>query len=254
MKRTGLEGRSVVVTGGGSGIGRAAAIEFAEQGANVLVADADKDRAEHVVRTIEYAGGLSRAVIGDLSDPRVVDEVVETAVETFGGVDVLVNNAGIMDHMSAVADTDDDEWDRVIRVNLTAPFLLTRAALPHMLSAGGGSIVFTASEAALRGSTAGAAYTASKHGIVGLTKSLAVLYRSQGIRTNAVAPGPTATNIRIETRAKAHGPRLIGPYIGLSGKVAEPEEQAAAIVFLASDAARNINGAVLPVDHGWSAI
>ncbi|MEV4451676.1 SDR family NAD(P)-dependent oxidoreductase [Streptomyces mirabilis] len=192
-------------------------------------------------------------VIGDLSDPRVVDEVVETAVETFGGMDVLVNNAGIMDHMSAVADTD-DEWDRVIRVNLTAPFPLTRAALPHMLSAGGGSIVFTASEAALRGSTAGAAYTASKHGIAGLAKSLAVLYRSQGIRTNAVAPGPTATNIRIETRAKAHGPRLIGPCIGLSGKVAEPEEQAAAIAFLASDAARNINGAVLPVDHGWPAV
>lgn len=164
-------------------------------------------------------------MIGDLSDPRVVDEVVETAVETFGGVDVLVNNAGIMDHMSAVADTDDDEWDRVIRVNLTAPFLLTRAALPHMLSAGGGSIVFTASEAALRGSTARAAYTASKHGIVGLTKSLAVLYRSQGIRTNAVAPGPTATNIRIETRAKAHGPRLIGPCIGLSGKVSEPRSR-----------------------------
>jgi NAD(P)-dependent dehydrogenase (short-subunit alcohol dehydrogenase family) len=192
-------------------------------------------------------------VIGDLSDPRVVDEVVETAVETFGGVDVLVNTAGIMDHMSAVADTD-DEWDRVIRVNLTAPFLLTRATLPHMLSAGGGSIVFTAPEAALRGSTAGAAYTASKHGIAGLTKSLAVLYRSQGIRTNAVAPGPTTTNIRIETRAKAHGPRLIGPCIGLSGKVAEPKEQAAAIVFLASDAARNINRAVLPVDHGWSAV
>ncbi|WP_434098342.1 SDR family oxidoreductase [Streptomyces mirabilis] len=112
----------------------------------------------------------------------------------------------------------------------------------------------------MRGSTAGAAYTASQHGIVALTKSLAVLYRSRGIRTNAVAPGPTATNIRIETRAKAHGPRLIGPCIDLSGKVAEPEEQSAAIAFLASDATRNINinininGTVLPVDHGRSAI
>lgn len=106
----------------------------------------------------------------------------------------------------------------------------------------------------MRGSTAGAAYTASKHGIVGLTKSLAVPYRSQGVRTNAVAPGPTATDIRVETRAKAHGPRLIGPYIGPSGRVAEREGQAAAIVFLASDAARNINGAVLPMDHDWSAV
>ncbi|MGW4983579.1 SDR family NAD(P)-dependent oxidoreductase [Streptomyces mirabilis] len=124
-----------------------------------------------------------------------------------------------------------------------------------MLSSGCGSIVFTTSEAALRGSTAVAAYTASKQGIVSLTKSLAVPYRSEEIRTYAVAPDPTATNIRIETRAKAHGPpRLIDPYIGLSDKVAEPGEQAAASVFLASDAARNINRAVLPVDHDRSAI
>ncbi|WP_369249745.1 SDR family NAD(P)-dependent oxidoreductase [Streptomyces sp. R41] len=254
MGSTGLEGRGVVVTGAGSGIGRAAALEFAEEGAKVLVADLNKDAAEQVVKTIEYAGGVARAVVGDLSDPRVVDEVVTTAVDTFGGLDVLVNNAGVMDHMSALGDTGDDERERVLRVNLTAPFLLTRAALPHMLAAGRGSIVFTASEASLRGSAAGAAYTASKHGIVGLTKSLAVMYRSQGIRTNAIAPGPTATNIQVDSRPKAHGPGLIGPYIGLSGKVAEAEEPAAAIVFLASDAASNINGAVLPVDFGWAAV
>ncbi|WP_327432330.1 MULTISPECIES: SDR family NAD(P)-dependent oxidoreductase [unclassified Streptomyces] len=251
---TGLEGRGVVVTGAGSGIGRATALEFAEEGAKVLVADLNEDAAEQVVKTIEYAGGVARAVVGDLSDPQVVEEVVATAVDTFGGLDVLVNNAGVMDHMSALADTGDAEWERVIRVNLTAPFQLTRAALPHMLAAGSGSIVFTASEAGLRGSTAGAAYTASKHGIVGLTKSLAVMYRNQGIRTNAIAPGPTATRIQVDSQPKAHGPSLIGPYIGLSGRVSEPEEQAAAIVFLASDAASNINGVVLPVDFGWSAV
>lgn len=254
MSSTGLEGRSVVVTGAGSGIGRAAALEFARQGAKVLVADLNGDSAGQVVGAIEEAGGVARAVVGDLSDPLVVDEVVATAVDAFGGLDVLVNNAGVMDNMSALADTSDAEWERVIRVNLTAPFLLSRAVLPHMLAAGRGSIVFTASEASLRGSAAGAAYTASKHGIVGLTKSLAVMYRGQGIRTNAIAPGPTATSIQVDAERTAHGPGVIGPYIGLSGKVSDPKEQAAAIVFLASDAASNINGVVLPVDFGWAAV
>lgn len=177
-----------------------------------------------------------------------------TAVREFGGIDVLVNNAGIMDSMSAAADTGDDEWERVIGINLTAPFRLTRAALPHMLEAGGGAIVFTASEASLRGSAAGAAYTASKHGITGLTKSLAVMYRDKGIRTNAIAPGGTITNIRVEADRAAHGPAALAPYMGNVGKPAQAEEQAAAIVFLASAAAGNINGAILPVDNGWSAV
>ncbi|MEU5645633.1 SDR family NAD(P)-dependent oxidoreductase [Streptomyces milbemycinicus] len=251
---TGLQGRSVIVTGAGSGIGRAAALAFAREGAKVLVADLDRERADQAVETITAEGGTVRAVVGDLGDQQVVDQVVATAVEAFGGLDVLVNNAGIMDRFSAVADTDDAEWDRVIRVNLTAPFLLTRAALPHMLAAGRGSIVFTASEAALRGSAAGAAYTASKHGVVGLVKSLAVMYRDQGIRTNAIAPGGTATAIRVDPEAGAHGPTVLGAHAGSIGRIAAAEEQAAAIVFLASDAAGNVNGAVLPVDNGWSAV
>ncbi|MGW1504963.1 SDR family NAD(P)-dependent oxidoreductase [Streptomyces mirabilis] len=223
MSSTGLEGRGVIVTGGGSGIGRAAALEFADEGAKVLIADADEDGATRVVKTIAYAGGVARAVVGDLGDPRVVGRIVSTAVETFGDVDVLVHNAGVLDRLSAVADTDDDEWERVVRNDLTAPFPLARAALPHMTAAGRGSIVFTASEASLRGSAAGAARTAAQHGVVGLTKSLAVMYRGHGIRTNAIAPGPTCSGIQ-------------------------------PVVFLASGAASDINGAVLPVDHGWSAV
>lgn len=160
----GPDGRSVIVTGAGSGIGRAAAPAFAGEGARVVVADLNAEGAQAVAKEIEQAGGAAVAVVGDLSEQAVVDQVVETAVERFGGVDVLVNNAGIMDRMSAVADVTDAEWERVIRVNLTAPFLLTRAALPHMLEAGRGAIVNTASEAGLRGGAAGAAYTASKHG------------------------------------------------------------------------------------------
>ncbi|MCI3279285.1 SDR family NAD(P)-dependent oxidoreductase [Streptomyces cylindrosporus] len=250
----GFDGRSVIVTGAGSGIGRAAALAFAAQGARVVIADLNAEGAEKVVAEIEQAGGTAVAAVGDLSEQAVVDAVVRTAVDTFGGVDVLVNNAGIMDRMSALADVADDEWERVIRVNLTAPFLLTRAVLPHMLEAGRGAIVNTASEAGLRGSAAGAAYTASKHGVVGLTKNLAVMYRKQGIRANAIAPGGTATNITVDADQGAHGPAALGPHFVNVGRLAQPEEQAAAILFLASDAASNINGVVLAVDDGWSAV
>lgn len=250
----GLDGRGVIVTGAGSGIGRAAALAFAEAGARVVAADLNAEGAQAVVKEIEQTGGDAVAFVGDLSEQGVVDQVAETAVERFGGVDVLVNNAGIMDRMSALADVTDAEWERVVRVNLTAPFLLTRAVLPHMLQAGRGAIVNTASEAGLRGSAAGAAYTASKHGVVGLTKSLAVMYRKQGIRANAIAPGGTQTGIAVDTAPDAHGPAALGPHFVNLGRVARPEEQAAAIVFLASDAASNINGVVLPVDDGWSAV
>ncbi|MEU8352740.1 SDR family NAD(P)-dependent oxidoreductase, partial [Streptomyces sp. NPDC048845] len=176
MTFPGLAGRGVVVTGAASGIGRAAALKFAGQGARVLVADLDAKGADEVAREIEESGGTAVAVAGDLGDQQVVNTVVERAVAAFGGLDVLVNNAGVMDRMSALGETDDAEWERVLRINLTAPFQLTRAALPHMLAAGRGSIVFTASEAGLRGGAAGAAYTASKHGVNGLVKNLAVMY------------------------------------------------------------------------------
>ncbi|WP_201294839.1 MULTISPECIES: SDR family NAD(P)-dependent oxidoreductase [unclassified Nocardiopsis] len=253
MIESGLAGRNVIVTGGGSGIGRASALRFAAEGARVLVADINGDNAGSAVQEIRAGGGTAEAVVGDLSDPEVVDRVVSTALEALGGIDVLVNNAGIMDDMSATADVTDAVWERLIRINLTAPFLLTRAALPHMTGRGRGSIVFTASEASLRGSAAGAAYTASKHGVVGLVKSTAVMYRDQGIRVNAVAPGGTATGITVEVSTAA-GPAVLGNYAGNVGRVARAEELAAAIVFLASDAASNISGAVLPVDNGWSAV
>lgn len=249
-----LNGSSVVVTGGGSGIGRAAALQFAQLGAKVVVADVNGEAAKTVTEEIATTGGTAVAVAGDLTESAVVDEVVATAVEQFGGLDVLVCNAGITDSMSAAGDVTDAEWERVLGVNLTAPFKLTRAALPHMLAKGKGAIVYTASEAGLRGSAAGLAYTTSKTGLIGLTRSVAVMYRESGIRANAIAPGGVATGIALNMDPAAHGPQVFGRYMQNIGRVSQAEEQANAIVFLASAASSNINGVVLPVDNGWSAV
>jgi NAD(P)-dependent dehydrogenase (short-subunit alcohol dehydrogenase family) len=254
MGSSGLDDSSVIVTGAGAGIGRATALRFAAEGARVVVADLDATGAAAVVAEIADAGGTAVAVVGDLSEQAVVDRVVATAVDAFGGIDVLVNNAGVLDAWTAAADVTDEEWERVIRINLTAPFLLARAVVPHMLAAGRGAIVNTASQASLRGSAAGTAYTVSKHGVVGLTRSLAVMYRDAGIRTNAVAPGATRTTISAGVRPVGRGPAALAPYANNYGRVSEADEQAAVIVFLASDAASNLNGVVLPVDNGWSAV
>lgn len=250
----GFKDKSVIVTGAGSGIGRAAALQFAKQGAKVLVAELNEKTAHEVVDEIHALGGVATAVTGDMSDQSVVEKVVNTAIAIHGGLDVLVNNAGIMDSMSANDEVSVEEWDRVIRVNLTAPFLLSRAALPHMLLQGKGAIVNTASEAGFRGSCAGTPYTVSKHGVIGLTKSDAVMYRNRGIRVNAVAPGGTKTNISVVPIPGKKGPEVLGAYMPNVGRIANADEVAAAIVFLASDAASDITGVVLPVDGGWSAV
>jgi NAD(P)-dependent dehydrogenase (short-subunit alcohol dehydrogenase family) len=244
-------GLTAIVTGAGSGIGRAAAARIAAEGGRVVVADLLPDRVEQTVALVTGTGGGSAVgVAGDITRQEHVDDLV-AACE--GRVDVLVNNAGIMDAFLPVGEMDDATWARVLDVNLTAPMRTTRAVLPLMQAAGSGAIVNVASEAALRAGAAGSAYTAAKHGLVGLTRSTALFYRAAGIRCNAVLPGAVRTNIEAPFRSE-FAAAVLSPLLGIIPGVAQPEDLAAAICWLASPDARNVNGALLASDGGWSTI
>jgi NAD(P)-dependent dehydrogenase (short-subunit alcohol dehydrogenase family) len=191
-------------------------------------------------------------VQGDISSPDVVATTLAAVADT--GVYGLVNNAGIMDDFTPVHEVTDEVWNRVFRVNVTALMQLTRAVVPSMLAKGLGSIVNVTSEAGLRGSAAGVAYTASKHAVIGITKNCAVMYGPSGIRTNAVAPGATITNIEAHF-ASEHAMGRLGPLMHVNvGLPAQATQLAATITFLLSDDGTNVNGAIVPADGGWSAI
>ncbi|MGC5077169.1 SDR family NAD(P)-dependent oxidoreductase [Agrococcus sp. DT81.2] len=255
MSMIDLTGKVAVITGGGSGIGRTTSELFASLGAQVVVSDI-AETADETVASIERAGGTASAHIGDIGDVAVADAIIAAAVERYGRLDVLVNNAGIMDHFAGAANVEDALWDRVMRVNLSAPFYLTRAALKVMLPQGSGSIVNIASEAGIRGAAAGAAYTASKHGLVGLTRNTAYTYAKAGIRANAICPGGVETNVMtadIQQHIDMDGIAALTPVHQSAQRVAQPIEQAHLAAFLASDAASNVSGAIIPNDGGWSA-
>ncbi len=240
-------GQTVIVTGAGSGIGRATASRVAREGGRVIAVDVSQERLDEFVA--EHAGSDIVALTADITDDAGIARILEAAGDT---IDSLANIAGIMDDMTPVGDLSDAVWERVMRVNVTGTMKLTRAVIPAMLAQGGGSIVNTASEAALRGSAAGAAYTASKHAVVGLTKSSAFMYGPSGIRVNAVAPGPTITNIEA-TFGSPLGASRIQFGMSILPDAAEAEALAASITFLLSDDGVNVNGIVLASDNGWSA-
>ncbi len=240
--------KTVIVTGAGSGIGRATALRLIAEGAHVVATDIVPER---LTALEEEATASIATVVGDISTQETIDAVLAAAD---GRVDGLANVAGIMDAFLPPAEVDDGTWDRVFNVNLVGPMRLIRAALPLMLAAGSGSIVNVASEAALRPSASGVAYTASKHAVVGLTKSVAFFYGPQGIRCNSVAPGAVITNIEAPFKSEFAASRL-GPIMQtVIPAPAQADELAAAITWLLSDDSANVNGAILPSDGGWSAV
>jgi NAD(P)-dependent dehydrogenase (short-subunit alcohol dehydrogenase family) len=242
-------GRTIIVTGAGSGIGRATATRIAHEGGRVIATDVVAERLDALRSELE--GFAVETVVGDVAASGTIDALIAAAGDR---VDGLANVAGIMDAFLPPDEVDDATWERVFSVNVTGPMRLTRAVLPLMIAAGKGSVVNVASEAALKASAAGAAYTSSKHAIAGYTKSVAFFHGPQGIRANAVAPGAVATNIEAPMRSE-YAARRVGPIMQTTiPPVAQPEQLAAAITWLLSDDSANVNGAVLPSDGGWSVV
>ncbi|WP_135821949.1 SDR family NAD(P)-dependent oxidoreductase [Halostella litorea] len=248
---------TALVTGAGSGIGRATARRLASEGANVVVSDIDEERGEDVVAAIEDDGGTATFVAADVADAEDVERLVEVAVDTYGSLDIAHNNAGILTGFEGVADIDEGDWEALIDVNLKGVWAGMKAQLPVMEEQGGGVIVNTASEAGLVGMGGLGNYVASKHGVVGLTKTAALEYAGRGVRVNAVAPGPTETNIQ-ETMAGGSDPREL-PFDTSAmsdvpmGRNADPEEMAGVVAFLCSDDASFVTGVTIPVDGGQAA-
>jgi NAD(P)-dependent dehydrogenase (short-subunit alcohol dehydrogenase family) len=249
-----LDGKVAVITGAGSGIGRVAASLFAAEGAKIVVADIVADQAESAARAIEEDGGSASAVTVDVSDEADVERMVATALSSYGGLHVLFNNAGIFpDDDGGVLDTPPDTWQKVMEVNLKGVWLGCRAGIPAMLESGGGSIVNVASFVALMGAaTAQIAYTASKGGVLAMTRELAVEYARQGIRANSICPGPIETPLLAELLSDParRQRRLVHIPMGRFGR---PEEIARAALFLASDEASFVTGSALVVDGGITA-
>lgn len=249
-----LAGRVALVTGGGSGIGRASAMAFAREGARVVVSDVDRDGGAETVRRIEELGGESTFVPADVSDGEHVARLVAATLDRYGRLDCAHNNGGIEGPLASVVDLAEDDWDRVIDINLKGVWWCLKHEIPAMVMTGGGAIVNTASVSGLKGfPPLLPAYIASKFGVVGLTAVTARYYAEQGIRVNAVCPGAINTPMldRIGDGAQRLGVAMIAE--NPIGRLGTPEEVAAAVVWLCSDAASFITGQTLTVDGGFLA-
>lgn len=242
-------GKVALVTGASSGIGAATALAFARQGAKVVATARRVEQGEHVVREIIQQGGDSHFVRADVSQAADVEAMVQATLEKFGRLDCAVNNAGIGGPLrTPVAEIAEAQWDSVMNTNLKGAWLCMKHEIPALLSSGGGAIVNVASMYGLKPSDLGhAAYSASKHGLIGLTKTAAIDYGQSGLRINAVAPGFTRSEM-VDPDQPGRT-ELIRKYSAMN-RIGEAEEAAHAIVWLCSDAASYVNGAVLPVSGG----
>jgi NAD(P)-dependent dehydrogenase (short-subunit alcohol dehydrogenase family) len=247
-----LQDKVTIITGGASGMGRVAAAMFAAEGAKVVVADVTAPAAQSVVDDITKAGGTAIAVVADVSKEADAKRMVDETIAAFGRVDVLYNNAGIMpeaDH--SVIDTSVEDWDRVMAVNVRGVFLGCKYAIPKMVEQGSGSIINIASFVAILGcSVPQDAYTASKGAVLSLTRSLAVQFAPQGVRSNAISPGPIETPMLMDWLVKDEEAKRIRLARNPSGRFGKPEEIVHMAIYLASDESRWTNGANLVIDGG----
>jgi NAD(P)-dependent dehydrogenase (short-subunit alcohol dehydrogenase family) len=255
-----LAGRVAVVTGSATGIGRAIALRLASEGARVVVADRNTDLGEATVKAIAEGGGEATFVACDVSDTAHVRALMQTAAERFGGIDALVSNAGIPGAGAPAHETDEDDWDRVIAVNLRGVFLCAKYAIPYLEASGRGAIVNTASTFGMVGAHNSPAYCASKGGVIALTRQLAVDYGPRGIRVNAVSPGyvdndmdQRRARMTPEDAARNLAARQAAAALQPLGRQADTNEIAAAVAFLVSDDASFMTGAIVPVDGGCTA-
>lgn len=248
---TDFDGKVVVVTGGGSGMGRAMVEEFSGRGATVVAVDVNLDAAQ---RTIDGLAGPGSARRADVSSPAETGALIAEVEAEYGRIDVLCNNAGVLDDYTPAADTSIELWNRVIGVDLTGPFLLSRAVIPGMIARGGGAIVNTASVSSFVAGGGGAAYTAAKHGILGLTKQLAFDYGKHNVRVNAVCPGAIQTGMtEYLLTEEGRNPHVDAAIEGTpAGRWGKPSEVAKLAAFLASDDAAFIHGSGYLIDGGWT--
>jgi NAD(P)-dependent dehydrogenase (short-subunit alcohol dehydrogenase family) len=251
-----LEGKSALITGGGRGIGRTTAVLFAKEGARVLVSDLSADGASETVALINKAGGQAISHAGDVTEPAVVQAMVDLAVKSFGRLDCAFNNAGISGYQVGVAGKKTADWteagfDRMIAVNLKSVWLSMRAELNQMVAQGGGAIVNTASIAGLSGLPTSSGYVAAKHGVVGLTKTAAIEYAANKVRVNAVCPGYIETDMTKDTMAR-RGDQILGmvPF----KRMGTAQEIAEMVCWLCSDRASFVSGANYNVDGGYMAV
>ena len=247
-----LKNKTAIVTGGANGIGRAIAELFATEGAAVFIPDLDKSAGEETVAGICKAGGKATLIHCDIASKQNVSQVVITAADATGRVDILCNNAAyISDNWHNSVEASEDEWEKSFRVSLMGTQYFTREVLPFMIRAKGGSIINVSSVQGLVAGRNSAAYTTMKHALVGFTRSVACDYGPHNIRCNAICPGAITTRISPQPGSELHQRQISKAFLG---RIGQPHEVATAALFLASDESSYITGAILPVDGGWTAM